>query len=253
MSGAIKVICIAGTNSCAIDALKHLIRKRNKNIDLVALPDRKDDGQDGWQPSFRKFALDNNINIVTLNQIYGIKNLYLFSLEYRDILKIHKFKSNMLYNIHFSLLPKFRGCHTNFLQIEKGEKYSGVTLHKIDKGIDTGPIIAQMRFPIGKNDTSYQNYKKLMRYSYLIFKKNYFKILNKKMKSKKQNLKLGSYYPRNSVNYKKKIIIKNLNNNLKTHNKIRALIFPPFQLPIYNGKKITKSFYKNNKIKLRYL
>ena len=159
----------------------------------------------------------------------------------------------MLYNIHFSLLPKFRGCHTNFLQILNGEKYSGVTLHKIDRGIDTGPIISQMKFIININDTGYQNYKKLMKYFFLIFKKNYLKILKNKIKSKKQNLKLGSYYSRKSVNYKKKIIIKNFKNNIRTHNKIRALIFPPFQLPIYNGKKIIKSSYKNKKIQLRYL
>ena len=42
-------------------------------------------------------------------------------------------------------------------------------------------------------------------------------------------------------------------NNIKTHNEIRALIFPPFQLPIYNGKKIIKSIYKKKKIQLRYL
>ena len=253
MSGINKVICIAGTNACAIEALKHLIKKKNKHIDIVALPDKGDKGKDGWQPSFRKFAIDNSINIVSLNQIYKIKNLFLFSLEYRDILKIDRFKSDMLYNIHFSLLPKFRGCHTNFLQILKGEKYSGVTLHKIDKGIDTGPIISQMKFVININDTGYQNYKKLMKYSFLIFKKNYLKILKNKIKSKKQNLKLGSYYSRKSVNYKKKIIIKNFKNNIRTHNKIRALIFPPFQLPIYNGKKIIKSSYKNKKIQLRYL
>ena len=44
-----------------------------------------------------------------------------------------------------------------------------------------------------------------------------------------------------------------IENNIKTHNKIRALIFRPFQLPIYNGNKIIKSIFKNKKIKLKYL
>ena len=46
---------------------------------------------------------------------------------------------------------------------------------------------------------------------------------------------------------------KKINNNIGTHNKIRALIFPPFQLPVINGKKIKKSIFNNNKIKLLYL
>ena len=253
MSGENKVVCIAGTNSCAINALKFLIKNKYKNIDLLALPDKNDSGKNGWQPSFRKFAVDNKINITTLNEIYRVKNLYLFSIEYRDILKVHKFKSRKLFNIHFSLLPKFRGCHTNYFQILNGEKYSGVTLHKIDKGIDTGPIISQKKFIIGPNDTSYQNYIKLMSYSLLIFKKNFSQIINNKTKETKQKIKLGSYYPRKSVNYKKRILIKSFKHNIKTHNEIRALIFPPFQLPIYNGKKIIKSIFKKNKIYLRYL
>ena len=72
-----------------------------------------------------------------------------------------------------------------------------------------------MKFIININDTGYQNYKKLMKYSFLIFKKNYLKILKNKIKSKKQNLKLGSYYSRKSINYKKKSSLKILKTILK--------------------------------------
>ncbi len=253
MSGANKVICVAGTNQCAIDALSFLIKKFKKKFKILALPDKNDNGIDYWQLSFKKFAKKNSITITNLKNIYTIKNLYLFSLEYRDILRVNKFKSKNLFNIHFSLLPKYRGCHTNFLQVFYGEKKTGVSLHKIDKGIDTGDIIDKITFPIGLNDTAYQNYKKLMRYAFLIFKKNFEKILNGKVKLKKQNYKRGSYYSRNSVNYKEMIFIKHINHDIKTHNKIRSLIFPPFQLPIYKGRRIIKSLYKNNKIKLKYL
>ena len=47
--------------------------------------------------------------------------------------------------------------------------------------------------------------------------------------------------------------LKEIKNNLITHNQIRSLIFEPFQLPIYNHKKIIKSFFKNKKIRLLYL
>ncbi len=251
MHGKNKTICIAGKNDCAIKCLSYL-KKRFKNHQIIALPNKSDKGKDKWQKSFRKFANMNGIPITNINKLYKVKNLYLFSLEFEKILDIKKFLSKNLYNIHFSLLPKYRGCHTNFYQIFKGEKITGVTLHEIDAGIDTGRIIDQTKFKIPQNITAYDNYTKLMSKSVVIFKKNINKILNNKYTVKKQNLKKGSYYSRKSVNYNKLINFKKINNNVSTHNKIRALIFHPFQLPIYNGRKITKSIFKNKKIKLLY-
>ena len=178
--------------------------------------------------------------------------MYLFSFEHEHLLKNELFKSKELFNFHFSLLPKYRGCHTNFYQIFNGEKISGVTLHKIDSGIDTGGIIDKISFKVRVNDTAYENYFRLMNHSVLLFKSNFDRIIQGNYKIKKQNLKNGSYFSRESVDYKNLIKIKKLDNKMSTHNHIRALIFPPFQLPIYKGKKIKKSLYKQNKIKLTF-
>ena len=147
-------------------------------------------------------------------------------------------------------MPKYRGCHTNFLQVFNGEKYSGVTLHKINKGIDTGNIIDQKKFKIKLNDTGYDNYIKLMNCSVQLFKENLSNIINSNYTEKKQILSNGKYFRRNSVNYKKIIKLNMKKSSLKLHNKIRALIFPPFQIPEVNGIKIKKSIYKKNKIYL---
>ena len=252
MHGKNKIICIAGKNECAINCLDYLI-KRFKNYKILALPNKSDKGIDNWQKSFKKFALKKKIPITNLRNLYNIKNLYFFSLEYEKILRIEKFNSKRLFNFHFSLLPKYRGCHTNYFQILNGEKYSGVTLHKINKGIDTGKIIDSIKFNVAINDTAYENYLKLMKKSVILFKKNLNKILNNNYSSKKQKLKKGSYFSRKSVNYNDLIYFETIKNDLVTHNRIRALIFRPFQLPIYNGNKIIKSIFKNKKIKLKYL
>lgn len=47
------------------------------------------------------------------------------------------------YNIHFSLLPKYRGIAPLFWQIKNGDPNGGVTIHKMDAGFDTGPIVSQ--------------------------------------------------------------------------------------------------------------
>ena len=239
MFGQNKIICIAGKNQCSIDFLKYISSKISKK-NLLILTNKSDNGKDNWQPSLKKFAKKNKFKITNLKSLYKIKDLIFISIEYEKIIKPHLFSSKKLFNFHFSLLPKYRGCHTNFLQILNGEKYSGVTLHLIDKGIDTGKIIDQIVFKIPQNITAYENYKKLMDKSVVLFKKNIDRILNNKFNAKKQNLNKGSYFSRKSVNYKKLVNFKKIDNNIDTHNKIRALIFHPFQLPVYNDKKIIK-------------
>jgi len=243
-------ICIAGKNKCAIDILKYLKSKKKFRKNILALPNESDNGKNSWQKSFKKYAKESKIKIVKLRDLYKFDNLFFFSIEYEKIINPKKFKSNKLFNIHFSLLPKYRGCHTNFYQVMNGEKYSGVTLHKINAGIDSGDIINQLKFKININDTAFDNYKKLMKYSVLLFKKNIGKIMVKNYKFKKQNLKLGSYFSKKSVNYNKIKKINNPKNSLKTHNQIRSLIFPAYQLPVVNGIKVKKSVFKNNKIYL---
>jgi len=251
MHGNSKFICIAGKNQCAIDFLKYTSSKIKKKRILV-LPNKNDNGKSNWQPSLKAYALKNKFTITNLNKIYNIKNLIFISIEYENIININKFSSNELYNFHFSLLPKFRGCHTNFFQIYYGEKKSGVTLHKIDKGIDTGEIISKIEYKILKNDSAFKNYLKLMKYSILLYKKNFMNILNNKYVSKKQDNKRSSYFSRNSINYKKMKYFQIKKMNLKFFNQIRAFIFPPFQLPIVNNRVVKNIKYKNKKFIFSY-
>jgi len=246
-------ICIAGKNKCAIEVVKFLINSNFNRKKILILPNNNDSGQDKWQPSLKKYARKKNIKIINLKELYPIEDLFFFSLEYEKIIKINKFKSNNLFNFHFSLLPRYRGCHTNYYQIFNGEKFSGITLHKIDSGIDSGDIIDQIQFKIPINYTAYDNYLKLMNYSVILFKKNLNKILNNRYKLRKQNLNRGTYFSRKTVNYQKILKIKMKKHSLSVHNKIRSLIFPAFQYPIVNGVKIKKSIYKNKKIYLKKL
>lgn len=55
-------------------------------------------------------------------------------------------------NIHGAALPEYRGGHVMNWTILNGERESAATLHYLDAGIDTGPIVAEERFPIGDDD-----------------------------------------------------------------------------------------------------
>jgi phosphoribosylglycinamide formyltransferase-1 len=55
-------------------------------------------------------------------------------------------------NIHPSLLPKFPGLEAQRRTLEAGEKVSGCTVHFVDEGLDSGPIILQRSVPVLPND-----------------------------------------------------------------------------------------------------
>jgi phosphoribosylglycinamide formyltransferase-1 len=59
---------------------------------------------------------------------------------------------NRIMNIHPALLPCFPGEHGVADALEHGVKVTGVTVHFVDKGLDTGPIIAQEAVPVAEGD-----------------------------------------------------------------------------------------------------
>jgi phosphoribosylglycinamide formyltransferase-1 len=56
-------------------------------------------------------------------------------------------------NIHPSLLPAFRGLRAQQQALDYGVKVAGCTVHFVDEGMDTGPIILQKAVPVKENDT----------------------------------------------------------------------------------------------------
>lgn len=58
------------------------------------------------------------------------------------------------FNLHFSVLPKWRGAAPVQRSIEAGDKESGVTLFRLDEGMDTGPVVAIAHSQISPNETA---------------------------------------------------------------------------------------------------
>ena len=56
-------------------------------------------------------------------------------------------------NVHPSLLPDFPGAHAVEDQLAAGVTESGATVHLVDEGVDSGPILAQERVPVHEDDT----------------------------------------------------------------------------------------------------
>jgi phosphoribosylglycinamide formyltransferase-1 len=58
-----------------------------------------------------------------------------------------------LLNIHPSLLPAFPGLHAQRQALRHGVKVAGATVHFVDEGVDTGPIVLQAAVPVSEDDT----------------------------------------------------------------------------------------------------
>lgn len=68
---------------------------------------------------------------------------------------------NRIINIHPSLLPAFPGATAVADSLAKGVKVTGVTVHYVDEGVDTGPIIAQTSIPVYDTDDEESLHKRI--------------------------------------------------------------------------------------------
>ena len=133
------------------------------------------------------YAKENNIKIATLNKKeFNTKKE--FDLELLKILKsnnidaiilagymkilssfiVKKYKYNIL-NIHPALLPAFPGLDAQKQALDYGAKISGATVHFVDEGVDTGPIIIQESVNIFDNDTEELLSKRILEVEHKIY------------------------------------------------------------------------------------
>lgn len=76
---------------------------------------------------------------------------------------------NRIMNIHPALLPAFPGLHVQRKALQHGAKYSGCTVHFVDEGTDTGPIIIQAVVPVLDEDTEESLSARILRYEHQIY------------------------------------------------------------------------------------
>jgi len=232
-----EVIVIAGKNNIAAHALNILVDKVGSKK-IVCVCNENDGGVDGWQRSLRSVAKSENVQISTLEEVYDMNDVEIFiSLEFDRIIDLEKIECDCLYNIHFSLLPEYKGVYTSFWPILNGEGHSGVTLHEIDSGIDTGNIIDQYRFEIDRHDRCSDLYSKYIKFSMILFDRNIDRLLSGKQDSKPQGCINSTYYSSATVDFKELSVDLNAT-AWSLERQIMAYSFREYQLPSISGRTI---------------
>jgi methionyl-tRNA formyltransferase len=255
-------IIFAGTPEFAVPALEK-INLAGFEIKLVLTqPDRKSGrGMNVKKSPVKQKSIELDIpvyqpevltnNKEALNKITSKKADILIVVAYGLIIpeEILNLFNGHIYNIHASLLPRWRGAAPIHRAIEAGDKETGITIMKIVNQLDAGPMIMKEKVPISAEDTTDFLSKKLSKLGASMintFLKNIER--GKVIKLKKQN--------EEDVTYAKKInkleAIADLNNSPEVLcQKIRA--FNPFPMININfeGKslKIVKAKIYNKEIK----
>lgn len=239
-------ICVAGKNDIAVGILEYLIKNQNSRYELGVICNRTETGKNNWQKSLRYYAKENNIKEFFLDEVYDIPELVFLSMEFDQLVKPSLFKDARLYNIHFSLLPAYKGMYTSVFPILNGEKDVGVTFHEIDAGIDTGNIIRQTRFELKEEYNCRDLYLQYIKHGIKLVTDCLEDVISNNVFSYEQPMQNSTYYSRKTIDYNE-LKIDLIQTADKIKKQIRAFCFREYQLPMVLGKRIIDAEITKNR------
>lgn len=149
-------IAVAATPEVAIPTLNWLYESEHEIALVISQPDRPAGrGREIRGSAVSRWAIERNLPLLhpqTPQELAGVINDLdlVLTIGYgvllpEDILKLPR---HGFLNLHFSLLPAYRGAAPAQRAIEHGELLSGVTVFALDKGMDTGPIYSSAQVEI---------------------------------------------------------------------------------------------------------
>ncbi len=159
-------IVFMGTPKAAVPALERILQDGHETVAVYTQPDRPS-GR-GNKISFspvKEFAVQHNLQIFQPTKIKTAEAFELFASHKADVLVVVAYGRILplslleafpkgAVNVHFSLLPKYRGAAPVNWAIANGEQKTGVTTMKMDVGLDTGDILRVSETAIGNEENA---------------------------------------------------------------------------------------------------
>ena len=143
-------LVIAATPNVAIPTIKNL--RQNHEVIVVTQPDKPSGRGKQLKASDVSLAFPDVLKPESESELREILKgqELLITIGYGRLLALETLQTPKFggINLHFSLLPKWRGAAPVQRTIEAGDKRSGVTVFQMDVGMDTGPIWKQMEYQI---------------------------------------------------------------------------------------------------------
>ena len=223
-----------GTPEFAVPSLSAIFKSEHDLISVVTIPDRKKGrGQNVSFSEVKKFAMAKRIDFLQPDDISNEDFLEkLISLK-PDLIVVVAFKilpeiifdipTFGIFNLHASLLPKYRGAAPINRAIMNGEPETGVTTFFLEKKVDTGNVILQQKIPILPDDNAGSLHDKLSELGAEVVMKT-IDLIDKSDKNIppviKQDDSLSSKAPKI---FKEDCLLSWDDLSVKIHNKIRGL------------------------------
>ncbi len=143
-----------------------LERARKASVEAVVLSPQRFSSREEYDQNLVNVLRDHQIDWVVLAGFMRILSP-VFLAEF----------SGKVVNIHPALLPKYPGTHAIERAFEAGDQEVGVTVHFVDEGVDTGPIIMQEGFEVEPNETLDQLTERVHTLEHRIYPKAINKVL----------------------------------------------------------------------------
>ncbi|HLW70322.1 MAG TPA: formyltransferase [Candidatus Binataceae bacterium] len=163
-------------------------------------------GEEIWWRSCAELAAANGIPVYTpatigaaeIATLRRLEPAIIYSFYYRNLLSdaVLQTAPKGAYNLHGSMLPKYRGRVPVNWMIVNGETEGGVTLHHMVARADAGDIVAQRAIAIDDADTALTLYRKLIPAAMAILRECHPLIVAGSAPRRAQDLRAGSYYGR---------------------------------------------------------
>ncbi|MBI3195689.1 MAG: methionyl-tRNA formyltransferase [Ignavibacteriae bacterium] len=158
-------IVFMGTAEFGIPSLKLLLEQSYSVVGVVTNTDKPSGrGQRVSVSPIKEFALEHNLPLLqpeTLKDALFLQQLRALDADVSVVVafkilptEVFQLPKQGTFNLHTSLLPKYRGAAPIQWAIINGEKETGVTTFFLDEKVDTGNIILQARLPIRENETA---------------------------------------------------------------------------------------------------
>ncbi len=155
-----------GTPESAVPTLRRIVADGHEVVAVWTQPDRPAGrGNKLHAPPVKQFALERGLTVHQPEKIRTEEARTLFASHGADAAIVVAYGRILpasflnaprrgCINVHFSLLPKYRGAAPVNWAIVRGESATGVTTMRIDEGLDTGAIYLQRSTPIGDEETA---------------------------------------------------------------------------------------------------
>ena len=210
---------------------------------------RDDPDETRWYASLFDFAQAKRLPVVTDPPADVGNPDLIFSFYYRNMLPMSLLKRARLgaYNMHGSLLPKFRGRAPLNWAILKGETETGVTLHEMVEKPDAGRIVDQQAVSIGPDETAVEVFHKMTDAAAAVLKRSISSLVAGKPAFRPNEISKGSYYGRRRPEDGRIDWSKSAK---EIHDLVRA-VAPPFPGAFTDGMKIHKTRIETGKPKQR--